>query len=118
LPDWYRAADVFVLPSRSEGVPNVLLEAMACGRPFVATRVGGIPEIAHLGRGRLVPPGDVRSLTIAVRESLANSPQLPTSQTSIRSHADSAAELASLFEEVIRSRESVAVTRPAAVVAV
>ncbi|HEV3447060.1 MAG TPA: glycosyltransferase, partial [Gemmataceae bacterium] len=58
LPDWYRAADVLVLPSHSEGVPNVLLEAAACGTPWVASRVGGVPEIAHLGVTRLVLPGD------------------------------------------------------------
>ena len=56
LPRWYRAADVFVLPSHSEGVPNVLLEASSCGTPWVASRVGGIPEIAHLGISRLVSP--------------------------------------------------------------
>ncbi len=45
LSQWYNAADVFCLASSREGCPNVVLEAMACGRPVVATRVGGIPEL-------------------------------------------------------------------------
>src|SRR5947209_3278765 len=65
LPDWYRAADVFVLPSRSEGVPNVVLEAMASHTPVVATRVGGIPEVAIPEVCRLVPPDDPAALADA-----------------------------------------------------
>jgi teichuronic acid biosynthesis glycosyltransferase TuaC len=61
------------LPSRSEGIPNVLREAMACGRPFVATRVGGIPEIASGEAGRLVPAGDIVELASAL-ESILDSP--------------------------------------------
>ena len=54
---YMQAADVLCLPSVNEGVPNVILEAFACGLPVVASRVGGIPEV-HPGEtcGRLVEP--------------------------------------------------------------
>ena len=71
LPDWDRAADLFVLPSRSEGVPNVLLEAGACGTPWVASRVGGIPEIPGHASRRLVPPDDPAALATAIADALA-----------------------------------------------
>ena len=71
LPDWYRAADLTVLPSVSEGVPNVLLESIACGTPFVASRVGGIPEIASPGIDRLVAPGDPLELADAIEQHLS-----------------------------------------------
>jgi len=58
LADWFRAADWTVLTSHSEGVPNVLLESHACGTPFIATRVGGVAEIAVDGVDRLVAPAD------------------------------------------------------------
>jgi glycosyltransferase involved in cell wall biosynthesis len=76
LPDWYRASDVVTLPSYSEGIPNVLREAMCCGKPFVATRVGGIPEISPPECSRLVEKGDVNSLAAALREMLAAPPRV------------------------------------------
>lgn len=71
LPDWYRAADLSVLASRSEGVPNVLRESLACGIPFVATRVGGVSEIAAGTDCRLVPADDPGALADAIAASLA-----------------------------------------------
>ncbi len=58
LATWFQAADVTLLTSRSEGVPNVLIESVACGTPFVATDVGGVREIAHPDSDRLVDSGD------------------------------------------------------------
>ncbi|GAB4108191.1 MAG: glycosyltransferase [Phycisphaeraceae bacterium] len=61
--------DIFVLPSFAEGVPVVLMEAMASGLPVVTTRIAGIPELVEDGvHGRLVPPGDPASLTDAIRD--------------------------------------------------
>src|SRR5207248_6954850 len=59
--------DVFALPSLSERLSIALLEAMAAGRPVVATNVGGNPELVTAGEtGLLVPAGDARSLAAAI----------------------------------------------------
>lgn len=71
LPDWYRAADVTVLASRSEGVPNVLRESLACGTPFVATNVGGVHELVKGTQNRVVPPEDPAALEDAILTTLA-----------------------------------------------
>lgn len=61
------AGDVFVVPSRTEGMPLAVLEAMALGRPIVATRVGGLPELlTHEHDALLVPPEDPFALAAAV----------------------------------------------------
>ncbi len=71
VPCWLAAADLFCLATRSEGWANVLLEALACGRPVVATAVGGNPEIVTSDRlGILVPPGDDAALAQAIHEAL------------------------------------------------
>jgi len=76
LPDWYRAANLFILSSHSEGVPNVLREALACGTPYVATAVGGVGELTNDPAVRLVPPGDPAALAAAIDRALSN-PQRP-----------------------------------------
>src|SRR5512138_3128380 len=61
--DYYHASDLFVLPSRSEGLPNALLEAMSCGLPVVCSSVGGIPDMVNpVDPDLLVPPGDEQKL--------------------------------------------------------
>lgn len=61
------AMDVFVLPSVSEGLSNTILEAMAAGRPVVATEVGGADElVVHRDTGLLVPPGSIDQLADAI----------------------------------------------------
>lgn len=70
VPVWMQAADVFCLPSIREGCPNVLLEAIASGRPVVASRVGGIPEITSEANALLVPPSDPEALAEALRTAL------------------------------------------------
>ena len=67
LPDYYRRADAFVLPSFAEGVPVVLMEAMAMEVPCVASRITGIPELIEDGvSGLLVPPADEHALAGAI----------------------------------------------------
>lgn len=66
--DHYRAASVFSLPSFAEGLPVVLMEAMAVGLPVVTTRIMGVPELVVDGvNGRLVAPGRLDELTDALR---------------------------------------------------
>jgi glycosyltransferase involved in cell wall biosynthesis len=68
IDDYYRAADIFALPSSREGLPVALLEAMSCGLPCVASRLPGATDavIADGDNGLLVPPGDAAALADAL----------------------------------------------------
>jgi glycosyltransferase involved in cell wall biosynthesis len=70
VAQWMVASDVVTLPSYSEGHPNVLVEALACGRPVVATDVGGIPEVVDAASGVLVRPRDRDGLARGLDEAL------------------------------------------------
>src|SRR5581483_2521713 len=70
---WIQACDLVVNPSLTEGMPNVVLEAMALGSPVIATSVGGVPDlIDHMQSGLLVAPGDSNSLAAAIHALYAN----------------------------------------------
>ncbi len=72
IAKWFLAANLTILTSHSEGVPNVLLESVACGTSFVATDVGGVREIADDYADRLVPAGDDLALQEAVIAKLSD----------------------------------------------
>jgi glycosyltransferase involved in cell wall biosynthesis len=116
LYDLYRQAGVFCLPCRvladgdRDGVPNVLVEAMACGLPVVSTPVSGIPELVrHQTNGLLVPPDDPAALADALQR-LAADPKLrrrlgAAGRASVAERFDGdrlAVQMAGLFEESLR----------------
>ena len=76
-------ADLFILPSRTEGLPRVILEAMARGLPCISTTVGGIPEL--LPEDCLVPPDDVDALADKIKEVLRSPARLV--EMSLRNHS-------------------------------
>jgi glycosyltransferase involved in cell wall biosynthesis len=112
MPLYYREADVFCLPSFAEGVPVVLMEAMASGRPVVATRIAGIPELVEDGTsGLLVAAGNLSELVGAL-ERLAAAPDLRAEmgvagRKKIEESFDArrcAAQVAEVFKEMASSQ--------------
>ena len=109
---WMAAADLVTLPSYMEGCPNVVLEALACGRPVVATNVGGIPEIMSDECGRLVPPRDSGALAQALASVLDRSWDAGgISARGSRSWETVAAELFEVFESLVSTRREEADAR-------
>ena len=98
------AADVVVNPSDVEGLPVVLLEAMAVGTPVVATAVGGVPSVIEQGQtGLLVDPGDPEMLAVAVDRLLTDAELARTISASAREVATSRYSL----EAMVRAQEDV-----------
>jgi glycosyltransferase involved in cell wall biosynthesis len=106
VAEWMGACDVLTLPSWAEGTPNVVLEALASGRPVVASRVGGIPDVLRDDRaGLLVPPKDARALADAlVHALLATWDEDAVHACGPRPWRESAAALREVLETVTASR--------------
>ena len=102
---WMAAADLVVLPSWNEGTPNVVIEALACGRRVVATRVGGTPDlISSATLGSLVPPKSPDALAEALQLALETpyDPEEVARAASASTWEDSAAKLHAVLEEALR----------------
>ena len=109
VPNLLSRADIYVLPSLYEGLPNAVIEAMASGTPVIATAVAGTPEIIEKGRsGWLVPPGDPSALAAALTEALGSDLNSVGEQAMQRARAFSshrmAAGFADTYSDLLRSR--------------
>jgi glycosyltransferase involved in cell wall biosynthesis len=110
---FYAAADVFVLPSRSEGSPNVLLEAMAANLPIVATAVGGVPEMVENNESALlVPQDDPSSIAAAISRLLRDKDLAQRLTTNAETLVDTrytpenyVRSLVEIYREVIDARQ-------------
>jgi len=104
--EFLAALDIFVLPSRWEGMPNAVLEAMASGLPVVASRVGGTPEIVSESNARteaesgiLVPPDDIDALAGALNELISSPERREKIGESARSRAEKLFSVKKMVEE-------------------
>jgi glycosyltransferase involved in cell wall biosynthesis len=107
LPPWYRAMDAFVMPSRYETRSNAVLEAMACGVPFAASRVGGSQDLEETRGGWLFESESVCSLVQVLIDMHACPDELKRRGDRGRSYVQahySWAASAERLEEIIRSR--------------
>ncbi|EAQ01774.1 putative lipopolysaccharide core biosynthesis mannosyltransferaseprotein [Pseudooceanicola batsensis HTCC2597] len=87
MADWYRALDLYIAPQRWEGFGLTPLEAMSCGVPVLATRVGAFEELVAEGTtGRLVPPDDLTAMTEAAADLLSDPARLAALGAAARQH--------------------------------
>lgn len=99
IPLWMNACDIFVLPSLSEGNPTVLFECLGSGKPFVGTKVGGVPEVVTSEEyGLLVEPKDPNSLSKVILRAL----EINWDSAKIRKYAESFT-WSSLAEEIYKT---------------
>ena len=107
VAQWMAASDLFCLPSHSEGCPNVVIEAIASGRPVLGTDVGGIPELVDHESGILVPPHSPDKLAEALDSALSrNWDPAVISRKYLRSWEQVAKETLAVCTSVLESRRA------------
>ncbi len=106
LPGFYNMADVLALPSRMEGVPMVILEALACGKPVLASAVGGIPELIRPNEnGILMSPADPAALDRGLETVLSRTwaPEIIRNHAAPWGAAQVAQTLCNLFSTLVKT---------------
>lgn len=110
LKEWYSNSEFVVLPSYSEGLPNVLVEAIACGKKVIGTDVGGIPEIINLGVGYTIPPQNIELLYQAILKMISDNKK-SYDQQKIRSIAErnfdekvASEKIRNIYDELLKYR--------------
>jgi len=91
------------VPSRSESLPYIVLEAAGAGLPLTATRVGGIPEIFGAGSSRLVPPEDAPALAAALAAMLDNPTESRAAAEALRSRVHAQFSVDSMVDQVLEA---------------
>jgi len=87
MADWYRVLDVYIAPQRWEGFGLTPIEAMACGCPVIATRVGAFEDLVKAGEtGLLIDPGDVDQMVDATQSLVSERERLATMRAASRAH--------------------------------
>lgn len=106
VPIWLGAADVVCLPSLREGYPNAVVEALACGRPVVASAVGAVPSLLNGDNGTTVPPADPMTLGHALSEALARtwSPEAVCGVSNIMSWTQVAEAYETVYQHATAAR--------------
>jgi glycosyltransferase involved in cell wall biosynthesis len=112
ISKWLQTADIFILPSRNEGTPNALLEAMASGLPIIASKVGGIPELIQDNtEGLLFESGSIDDLkekmTRLIQDKQLQKMLANNAQKKITTHygnwKSQAKKLLALYEQLLSS---------------
>ncbi len=113
VPALLAAADVVVVPSRWEGQPLIVQEALRAGRPLVAARAGGIPELAGEDGAVLVPPGDPAELAAAVTRLLDDPAAAAVQAAAARARAaalpagaDAVDQVAAVYQRLARTAQA------------
>jgi glycosyltransferase involved in cell wall biosynthesis len=103
VPELLACCDLFVLPSLNEGLPLALLEAMAAGKPVIATAIGGTKEVVTNGStGLLVPPANSRDLAVAIRLLLSDRALADRMGAAGRQHVSAHFSSDAMVEQTIR----------------